>query len=313
MEYLCCFRACRRLSGGQGHGWGGKVYELGLCWGSELRGGASMRSGQGCGLWVRQTGAQVLTLPWARSVTRPETPFSSCSGVGWIMSPQSYVHILSPDIGEWDYIWKKSLCRCNEGSRRWDVLDEPGVLSPLVSSLEETQTQRWGHMKTEAETEVSPTLQMGHKEEMAQKQLWWRPPQHRTLDAGRGRTHSQADVDEGADLPISSVLRQTVTDGLSRKKAGWVISQTGPAGSPSIIIHPVSDVHSFLLAHSVTGTGGGRVWVPEPPASPPESFHPSTPSLLYMESSHAPTSPNLFPRETMHRSQCWGVCDWERA
>ena len=61
-----------------------------------------------------------------------------------------------------------------------------GVLSPLVSSLEETQTQRWGHMKTEAETEVSPTLQMGHKEEMAQKQLWWRPLQHHTLDAGRG-------------------------------------------------------------------------------------------------------------------------------
>lgn len=130
---------------------------------------------------------------------------------------------------------------------------------------------------------------------------------------GGGRTHSQADVDEGADLPISSVLRQTVTDGLSRKKAEWVISQTGPAGSPSIIIHPVSDVHSFLLAHRVTGTGGGRVWVPEPPASPPESFHPSTPSLLYVESSHAPTSPNLLPRETLHRSQCWGVCDRERA
>lgn len=58
---------------------------------------------------------------------------------------------------------------------------------------------------------------------------------------GGGGTHGQADVDEGADFPISSVLRQTVTDGLSRKKAERGISQSGPAGSHSIIICPVSD------------------------------------------------------------------------
>ena len=64
---------------------------------------------------------------------------------------------------------------------------------------------------------------------------------------GGGRTHSQADVDEGADLPISSVLWQTVTDGLSRKKAEQGISQSGPAGSHSVIIRPVSEAVSRLL------------------------------------------------------------------
>ena len=114
---------------------------------------------------------------------------------------------------------------------------------------EEIQTQRWGHMKTEAETAVSPTLQLGHEEEKAQKQLWWRPPQHCTLDVGRG-PYSQSSRRWWGCRP--SHLQCTLANSYRRPvqeegRTGHFTVRSCCADSHSVIIRPVSEAVSRLL------------------------------------------------------------------
>lgn len=70
--------------------------------------------------------------------------------------------------------------------------------------------------------------------------------------------------------------------------------------------HPVSDVCNFLLVHNMTWTEGGTAWVPEPPASPPESSHPSTSPLLCAGALTFPHVPKPAPAEGAARGTVLG-------
>ena len=81
--------------------------------------------------------------------------------------------------------------------------------------------------------------------------------------------------------------------------------QRGSAGC-QLYHHPVSDVLNFLLVHNVTRTEGGTAWVPAPPASPPESPHPSASPLLCAGALTFPHVPKPAPAEGTARDTVLG-------